>query len=84
MKREREEERERKEEREREKRKRERTWLTLGMVEKVYFRHMGEHSQRQGHLGEPRVDMTQSNGRGGGREGKGEPGAASRRPKEDG
>ena len=26
--------------------------------EKVYYRHVGEHSQRQRHLGESRVDMT--------------------------
>ena len=30
------------------------------MVERVYYRYVGEHSQRQGHLGESRVDMTLS------------------------
>lgn len=28
------------------------------MEEKVYCRYEEKHSQRQGHLGEPRVDMT--------------------------
>ena len=28
--------------------------------EKVYYRYVGEHSQRQGHLGESRVNMTLS------------------------
>ena len=28
--------------------------------EKVYYRYVGEHSQRQGHLGESRVVMTLS------------------------
>lgn len=28
--------------------------------EKVYYRHMGEHSQRQKHVGESSVDMTRS------------------------
>ena len=36
----------------------ERTQLLRCMVERVYYRHVGEHSQRQGHLGESRVDMT--------------------------
>ena len=34
--------------------------LLLVTVEKVYYRHVGEYSQRQGHLGESRVDMTLS------------------------
>jgi predicted phosphoadenosine phosphosulfate sulfurtransferase len=34
-------------------------WLLLGMVEEdVYYRYVGEHSQRQEHLGEHRVNMT--------------------------
>jgi hypothetical protein len=49
--------------------------------EKVYYRYVGEHSQRQTHLGESRVDMTLSHV-GKKRKGKrGEPGAAARRPK---
>lgn len=28
------------------------------MEDKVYYRHVGGHSQRQGHLGEFRVDLT--------------------------
>lgn len=32
----------------------------LSMVEKVYYKYVGEHGQRQGHLGESGVDMTQS------------------------
>lgn len=30
------------------------------MLEEVYFRYVGEHSWRQGLLGESRVDRTQS------------------------
>ena len=38
--------------------KKERTWLLLGVVEeKVLCRYVGEHSQRQEHLGESRVGM---------------------------
>lgn len=49
------------------------------MVEKnVYFRLKGEHSQRQRHVGESRMDMTMSHV---GREGRGEPAAAARRSK---
>lgn len=36
--------------------------MVLGMVdEKVYYRYLGEHRQRQGHLGESREDMTRLN-----------------------
>lgn len=28
--------------------------------EKFYYRYMGKHSQRLGHLGESRVDMTRA------------------------
>lgn len=46
------------------------------MVEKkVDCRRVGEHSQRQGHVGESRVDRTLSHVRGG------EPGAATRKPR---
>lgn len=39
--------------------KKERTWLLLGMKkEKVYYTHVGKHSQRLGHLGESRVVTT--------------------------
>lgn len=39
----------------------ERAWQLLGMVkEKAFYRYVGEHSQRQGHLKESRVDMTLS------------------------
>lgn len=45
-----------KKEREREKG---RSWLLLGMVEeKDYYRYVGDRSQRQTHLGEPRVVVT--------------------------
>jgi hypothetical protein len=27
---------------------------------RIYYRYAGEHSQRQAHLGESRVDLTQS------------------------
>jgi hypothetical protein len=30
--------------------------------EKVYYRYVGEHRKRQGHLGESRVDMTLGRG----------------------
>lgn len=39
--------------------RKERPRLLLGLMgEKVYCRYVGEHNQRQGHLGEARVDMT--------------------------
>jgi hypothetical protein len=39
--------------------------------EKVYYRYVGEHSQRQGHLGESRGDMSLNHvGRWGGEEKK--------------
>ena len=41
--------------------------LLLVTVEKVYYRHVGEHSQRQTHLGESRVIVT-LRGEGGGEE----------------
>ena len=61
--------------------------MLLGMVEeKVYYRYVGEHSQRQKHLGEPRVDMTRLSlamwgGERGRRSSKGKPGAAARTSK---
>lgn len=40
---------------------REGTWLTLGIVvEKVFYRYVGKHSQRQEHLENSREDMTLS------------------------
>lgn len=52
-----------------EKNKKERTVLLLDVEEeKVYYRYVGEHSQRPGHLGESRV-MTLSLVRKQGREG---------------
>lgn len=33
------------------------------MAEKVYYIDVGEHSQRQGHLGESRVDVTLREGK---------------------
>lgn len=52
--------------------------------ERVYYGYVGEHSQRQGYRGEPRVDVTLSYLRKG--EGRGwkrteEPGATARRPR---
>lgn len=41
--------------------------LLLVTVEKVYYRHVGEYSQRQAHLGESRVIVT-LRGEGGGEE----------------
>lgn len=54
------------------------------VLENVYYRYVGEHSQSQGYLRESRVDMTRLNSAmlgvwGRGRAGK--PGAASRGPK---
>lgn len=58
------------------------------MEEKVYGRYLGTHSQRQGHLGEFRMDRTKLScamwdreGKGEGREGREDPGAAARGPK---
>lgn len=43
------------------KRKRREPWLLLDMAEqKVYYQHVGDHSQSQGPLGESRVDITLS------------------------
>lgn len=43
----------------------------LGVVEeKVYCRYKGEHNQRQGPLGESRVDMNLSYGKGEGERGE--------------
>lgn len=50
------------------------------MVEKVNCRFVGEHSQRQGHLRESRVDVNSLSWAMCGRE-RGEPGAAARRPR---
>lgn len=65
--------------------KKEGVWLLLGVVEeKVYYRHMGAHSQR--HLGESRVDMTlrhMKRWRGERRGGGEEIGTAARRHKEE-
>lgn len=65
----------------------ERTRLVLSMVEKVYYGYVGEHSQKQGRLGESRVDTSrlsralQGEGEGERREDRAEPGAAAMRPK---
>lgn len=67
--------------------KKKRTWLLLDTEEeKVYYRYMGEHSQRQaqGHLGQFRGDMTRlfgPVGREKGEKKREEPDAATRRPK---
>jgi hypothetical protein len=50
--------------------------------QKVYYRHLGEHSQRREHLGESRVNVTLSHEKRQGGEGRverGEPSAAARR-----
>lgn len=55
--------------------KKERAWLAPGVEEEeVHYRDVGEHSQRQRHLGESRVDVTRLSwtecGRGGDRRGR--------------
>ena len=49
--------------------------------EKVYYRYVGEHSQRQTHLGESRVVMTLNHVVRGGGEGRAELSIAARRSK---
>lgn len=51
-------------------------------MEEVYNKHMGEHSQRQGHLGESSMDLTLSYVKGREKEKRG-PDAAARRSKRE-
>lgn len=63
----------------REKEKKEKIFLFVGVVEeKVYYRYIGEHSQRQGHQGEHRMGMALSHVKKGVRR---EPSSTARRPK---
>ena len=62
----------------------------LGVVkEKVYCRYVGEHSQRQRHLRDSRMDVTGlscalcGEGGGKGRWERGEPDAATKKPKRE-
>lgn len=50
--------------------------------EKVYCRYKGEHSQKQGLLGEPRVNVTLTLTESGEEKGRGEPGDQETRGQE--
>jgi hypothetical protein len=55
--------------------------LLLGVVEEeVYCRHLGEHSQRQGHPRESRLVMNLSHVRRARREGEGREGSQAQHP----
>jgi hypothetical protein len=62
--------------------KEESTWLLLGLVEEdIYYKYVGEHSQRKGHLGEFRVRRTLSHVEDGGGRVEGRGGNSQETPK---